>query len=188
MIRDHVDEGRPLCDAAAAAAAIDRLVAADGAGAGAAVRPNRPQQPRSSYLGGGGSSFLFRDPALLISDRGICSFGESSTNLRGGLVWIRCEERPRDTQLHQLMVRGYRNVSNTTLRHLSECAPELGWLDVRETGVTAAGVQAFRRHRPHCHLVSSFDAELPPEGAEEEVAAAVEAPYPYLYNGSDDED
>lgn len=98
----------------------------------------------------------------LITDRGVGSFGESSSNVRGGLIWIRCEARPRDTQLERVSLRGYRGITDITLQHLAESAPRLLHLDVRETSVTPAGVLAFRTARPTCELLVSVEPATPP--------------------------
>lgn len=112
--------------------------------------------------------------ALLVTDRGIGSFGESRSNERGGLVWIRCEVRPRETLLERLTLRGYPSITDQTLRHLAEAAPHLRHLDVYGTGCTAAGVRTFRLTRPGCELVTSFDDDDDDDDEEDEGEAAAE--------------
>lgn len=91
----------------------------------------------------------------LISDRGMCSFGMPRNNVQEGIVWIRAEIRPADTPLERITVRNYRAITDVTLRHLASCAPNLQYLDVTGTSVTAAGVSQFIAAKPQCQVVWS---------------------------------
>lgn len=92
----------------------------------------------------------------LITDRGICSFGQSTNNSAHGLVWIRSEQRSPTTLLESLIVRDYKCVTDTSLQHLSSCAPHLKFLDVIGTEVTKDGVEKFKLQKPECRVISSF--------------------------------
>lgn len=90
----------------------------------------------------------------LISDRGLCSFGmQRNNNAAEGMVWIRAEIRPPDTLLERITVRNYRSITDVTLRHLASCAPNLQYLDVTGTSVTASGVKLFMASKPQCEIV-----------------------------------
>lgn len=91
-----------------------------------------------------------------ISDRGLCSFGIPQRNVQEGVVWIRAEARPADTLLERITIRNYRSVTNVTLRHLADCAPNLQYLDVTGTSVTKEGVEIFLQSKPDCRVVSNF--------------------------------
>lgn len=93
---------------------------------------------------------------LAITDRGICSFGHSRNNANGGLVWIRTEQRSPMTQLESITVRDYKMVTDTSLQHLSSCAPRLKFLDVIGTEVTQDGIEKFKMQKPECRVVSNF--------------------------------
>uniref|UniRef100_A0A336M1Z4 CSON010574 protein n=1 Tax=Culicoides sonorensis TaxID=179676 RepID=A0A336M1Z4_CULSO len=93
---------------------------------------------------------------LAITDRGICSFGHSRNNANGGLIWIRTEQRSPTTQLESITVRDYKMVTDTSLQHLSSCAPHLKFLDVFGTEVTQDGIEKFKLVKPECRVVSSF--------------------------------
>lgn len=91
----------------------------------------------------------------LISDRGLCSFGMPRNNVQEGIVWIRAEMRPADTPLERITVRNYRAITDVTLRHLASCAPNLQYLDVTGTSVTASGIRQFMDGKPNCEVVWS---------------------------------
>lgn len=92
----------------------------------------------------------------LISDRGICSFGLPSHGVQDGVVWIRAEPRLADTFIERLVVRHYRLVTDTSLRHLAARAPNLRFLDVTGTSVTREGIESFKLEKPDCIVVSNF--------------------------------
>lgn len=89
----------------------------------------------------------------LISDRGLCSFGNPRNNVQEGIVWIRAEMRPADTLLERITVRYYRSITDVSLRHLASCAPNLRYLDVTGTSVTANGVAQFIAAKPQCEVI-----------------------------------
>lgn len=91
----------------------------------------------------------------LISDRGLCSFGMPRNNVQEGIVWIRAEQRPADTLLERITVRNYRAITDVTLRHLASCAPNLRYLDVTGTSVTASGISQFSAAKPNCEVIWS---------------------------------
>lgn len=99
-------------------------------------------------------------PPNNITDRGICSFGQARTNPLANVVWIRAEARNPDTTLERLEVRGYRGVTDTALLHLVECSPNLRYLDVTGTSVTAQGVRDFSALKPNCVVVSNAKDEV----------------------------
>lgn len=90
----------------------------------------------------------------LLSDRGICGFGHSRSNVQEGIIWIRAEARPADTLIERLVVRNYRTITDVTLRHLASCAPNLQYLDVTGTSVTTHGIRQFKAAKPNCIVVS----------------------------------
>lgn len=96
-------------------------------------------------------------PSTLITDRGICSFGQSSAANPGhGLVWIRMEMRSPTTSLERIIVRNYKLVTDNSLQHLATCAPHLKFLDVYGTEVTKDGIEKFKLVKPDCMVVSNF--------------------------------
>lgn len=99
----------------------------------------------------------------LITDFGVCMFGNSSTTRR--CCTSEPVDRSLDTQLECIVLRGYRCITDTALEHLAVCAPQLRRLDVRETAVTAAGVRAMRQCWPSCELLTSLRAEAAAEEA-----------------------
>lgn len=92
--------------------------------------------------------------AFLISDRGICSFGFPRNPVQRGVVWIRAEARPPDTYVEKLVIRHYKAVTDVSLNHLSQCTPNLVYLDITGTSVTEVGVRSFKDEKPNCYIVS----------------------------------
>ena len=90
----------------------------------------------------------------LISDRGICSFGVSPNNVMPNWIWIRAEAKNPNTSIERLVVKNYRQVTDTSLQHLKTCAPKLVYLDVSGTSVTKEAVEQFRIERPECVVVA----------------------------------
>ena len=90
----------------------------------------------------------------IVSDRGICGFGYARENVQPNFIWIRAEHRPNETQIERLTIRYYRSVTDISLRHLEECAPNLKFLDVTGTSVTQAGVRMFKEKKPNCIVVT----------------------------------
>lgn len=88
---------------------------------------------------------------LLISDRGICSYGVSPLP---NWVWIRAEARNPNNSLERLVVRNYKRVTDNSLRHLGACSPNLVFLDVCGTSVTMDGVEQFKLIKPNCVVLS----------------------------------
>lgn len=93
-----------------------------------------------------------------ISDRGIRSFGTPRQNLNEGIIYIRAEARPPHTLIERLALRHYSSITDVTLRHLAECAPNLQYLDVTGTSVTETGVTEFMNAKPDCVVLSQFSA------------------------------
>lgn len=95
----------------------------------------------------------------VISDRGICAFGQAANNAQDDVVWIRAPHAPdsRDTPLEKLVLRHYTHVTDVTLRHLEQCSPKLVHLDVTGTSITEAGIRAFKVIKPNCTVISNFD-------------------------------
>lgn len=98
-------------------------------------------------------------PISLISDRGICSFGLARNNVQNGLIWIRAEYRSPDTLLEKITVKNYRLVTDTALKHLVSCSPNLNMLDVTGTSVTREGVMVFKSKKTNCVVLSDFDLD-----------------------------
>lgn len=92
----------------------------------------------------------------LITDRGICSFGQSTNSSANGLVWIRSEQRSPTTLLESIIVRDYKYVTDSSLQHLSSCAPHLKFLDVIGTEVSKDGIEKFKLQKPECRVISNF--------------------------------
>lgn len=87
------------------------------------------------------------------------AFGVPRQNLLFGMVWIRAEQRPVDTMIERLTLRYYRGITNSTLLHLIDCAPNLQYLDVTGTSVTVDGVRQFMEAKPTCDIVSHHSIE-----------------------------
>lgn len=83
------------------------------------------------------------------------SFGIANESVASNIIWIGGEKRPRETLLEVLLLRNYRNVTDRTLLHLEMAAPNLRYLDVSGTSVTAAGLQRIRAAKPNCRIISS---------------------------------
>lgn len=97
----------------------------------------------------------------MVTDRGLCGFGVVRNNVQEGIIWIRGEQRSADTLIERLVVRNYRSVSDVTLRHLANSAPNLRYLDVTGTSVTSHGIKRFKAARPNCKVVSGrLDDEI----------------------------
>lgn len=77
-------------------------------------------------------------------------------NVEDGIIWIRAEMRPADTYLERITVRFYRSVTDITLRHLVQCAPNLQYLDVTGTSITRAGICAFLKDKPNVEVISQY--------------------------------
>lgn len=102
--------------------------------------------------------FLFEPPPItLISDRGIQCFGLPKNNHHDGIIWIRAEMRSPDTLLEKIVIRHYKLVTDISLRHLANSAPNLKLLDVTGTSVTVDGVATFKAAKPNCVVLSDFD-------------------------------
>lgn len=89
-----------------------------------------------------------------ISDRGVCSFGSPRIPVQPGVIRIQAEARPPDTHLRKLVVRYYKQVTDTSLCHLALCAPNLVYLDLTGTSVTREGLLTFKQQKPNCFIVS----------------------------------
>lgn len=89
-----------------------------------------------------------------ISDRSICSFGISAEGPQGFIRIINDDIRLNTmNNLKKLVINNYKNVSDFSLVHLSQCAPFLVHLDVRGTGVTPEGIARFKLKKPACTVV-----------------------------------
>lgn len=89
-----------------------------------------------------------------ISDRSICSFGVSAERPQGFIRIINDAIRLNTmNNLQKLVINNYKKVSDSSLDHLSQCAPHLVHLDVRGTGVTTAGIEKFKLRKPSCTVV-----------------------------------
>lgn len=92
-----------------------------------------------------------------ISDRGLCAFGRGpQNNMELGMVWIRMGGGPEqvDNNFERITVRNYKLVTDSSLRHLVQCSPNLVYLDLSGTSVTLEGVQSFKLQKPTCHVVA----------------------------------
>lgn len=94
--------------------------------------------------------------ANYITDRGLCSFGMPRQNVQENMIWIRAELRPPDTLLERITVRNYVDVTDDTLRHLVQVAPNLRYLDVTGTSVTIKGITDFLKQKPECQVISEL--------------------------------
>lgn len=92
--------------------------------------------------------------SLLFSPFCVINSGVPRRDVQDGIVWIRAEARPADTLLERITVRNYHTITDITLRHLAECAPNLRALDVSGTNVTAEGVRIFRQNMPLCEVIA----------------------------------
>lgn len=99
-------------------------------------------------------------PVFPISDRGICGFGSPRHPVQPGIVWIRADNRQNDHYLAKLVVRHYKRVTDTSLRHLALCSPNLVYLDLTGTSVTKEGIEKFKREIPGCLVIADHITEI----------------------------
>lgn len=119
---------------------------------------HHPRQSSGPMVSRPGQQITFEPPPMaLISDRGIQCFGIAKNNVQDNIVWIRAEERSPDTLIEKLVIRHYKLVTDISLRHLINCAPNLKLLDVTGTSVTLDGINAFKVAKPLCKVISDFD-------------------------------
>ncbi|KAM3955057.1 uncharacterized protein ACR2FA_011068 [Aphomia sociella] len=99
------------------------------------------------------------DPATLITDIAIQHFGradgEDVNYFRIGPPGPEPLGRPNVSNLRELSVNGYRNITDRSLVHLATAAPYLRRIDFRETRVTQRGVDTFKNLRPDVEVVFS---------------------------------
>lgn len=97
---------------------------------------------------------------LSISDRGMLGFGIPRPNLMGNLVFIGNQPADPNTYLERIILRNFRNITDTTLSHFETNAPRLVYLDVRGCPqITREAVERFKAARAACELISNFDNE-----------------------------
>lgn len=97
---------------------------------------------------------------LSITDRGILSFGVPRPNLLGNLVFLGNHPPDPNTYLERVVLRNFRNITDTTLSHLETNAPRIMYLDVRGCHqVTREAVERFKAARSNCMLLSNYDDE-----------------------------
>lgn len=102
-----------------------------------------------------------RVPISNVTDRGILAFGVPRSNLIGNLVFLGNQQQPDPyTYLEKIVLKNFRNITDTTLSHLETNAPRLIYLDIRGcTQVTREAVERFRVVRGSCQIISSYDIE-----------------------------
>ncbi|XP_076285928.1 uncharacterized protein LOC143211813 isoform X3 [Lasioglossum baleicum] len=100
----------------------------------------------------------------VITDRAICVLGSDMfdrkmvKDLAEGVIVVEDGERVfNNPHLKTLVVRNYRDVTNSSLVHLAFNTSSLEYLDVTGTSVTRQGVEAFKSEKANVKLLSSFD-------------------------------
>lgn len=98
---------------------------------------------------------------LTLSDRAILAFGVPRSNLIGNLVFLGNPQQPDpNTYLEKIVLKNFRNITDTTLSHLETNAPRLVHLDVRGCSlISREAVERFKVVRASCQLISNFDIE-----------------------------
>lgn len=98
---------------------------------------------------------------LQLSDRAMLAFGVPRSNLIGNLVFLGNNQPPDpNTYLEKIVLKNFRNITDTTLSHLETNAPRLVHLDVRGCSqISREAVERFKIVRGSCHLISNFDIE-----------------------------
>lgn len=100
---------------------------------------------------------------LTLSDRAMLAFGVPRSNLIGNLVFLGNQQQQPDpnTYLEKIVLKNFRNITDTTLSHLETNAPRLVHLDVRGCSlISREAVERFKNVRATCQLVSNFDIEI----------------------------
>lgn len=97
---------------------------------------------------------------LTVSDRGMLGFGVPRPNIMGNLVFFGNQPADPNTYLQRIILRNFRNITDTTLAHFETNAPRLVFLDVRGCPqVTRETVDRFKAVRADCELLSNYDNE-----------------------------
>ncbi|CRK94952.1 CLUMA_CG008440, isoform A [Clunio marinus] len=97
---------------------------------------------------------------LTVSDRGMLGFGFPRPNLLGNLVYFGSQPPDHNTYLERIVLRNFRNITDTTLSHFETNAPRLIQLDVRGCPqITREAVERFKAARTQCELSSNYDNE-----------------------------
>lgn len=97
-----------------------------------------------------------------ISDRGMLAFGVPRSNLMGSLIYLGNQqpEIERNTYLERIVLRNFRNITDTTLSHLETNAPRLVFLDVRGCSqITRDAVERFKSARGTCQILTNYENE-----------------------------
>jgi hypothetical protein len=97
-----------------------------------------------------------------ISDRGMLAFGVPRSNLMGNLIFLGNQqaEVERNTYLERIVLRNFRNITDTTLSHLETNAPRLNFLDVRGCSqITRDAVERFKLVRGSCQILTNYENE-----------------------------
>ncbi|CAG9806465.1 unnamed protein product [Chironomus riparius] len=97
-----------------------------------------------------------------ISDRGMLAFGVPRSNLMGNLIFLGNQqaETERNTHLERIVLRNFRNITDTTLSHLETNAPRLLFLDVRGCSqITRDAVERFKLVRGSCQIMTNYENE-----------------------------
>lgn len=89
------------------------------------------------------------------------AFGVPRSNLVGNLVFLGNQQPDPNTYLERIILRNFRNITDTTLSHLETNAPRLVFLDIRGCSqITREAVERFKLTRGNvCHLLSNYDYE-----------------------------
>ncbi|XP_052748341.1 ras guanine nucleotide exchange factor P isoform X2 [Galleria mellonella] len=99
------------------------------------------------------------DPSTLVTDIAVQHFGraegEDVSYFRIGPPGPELMGRPNVSNLRELTINGYRNITDRSLVHLATAAPHLRRIDFRGTRVTQRGVDDFKSLRPDVEIVFS---------------------------------
>lgn len=133
------------------------------------VNPGQPNEPRIQVVFGGDVPHASRylqfgrnqeQQSLSVSDRGMLAFGVPRPNIMGNLVFIGNQPPDPNTYLERIVLRNFRNITDTTLLHFETNAPRLAYLDVRGCPqISREAVERFKTTRTECELISNYDNE-----------------------------
>lgn len=97
---------------------------------------------------------------ISVSDRGMLGFGVPRPSIMGNLVFFGNQPADPNTYLERIILRNFRNITDTTLSHFETNAPRLVFLDIRGCPqISREAVDRFKFARTECELISNYDNE-----------------------------
>ncbi|XP_059050290.1 uncharacterized protein LOC131845267 [Achroia grisella] len=120
-------------------------------------------EPRHCEFVSGFPPMRQADPSTLVTDIALQHFGraegEDLNYFRIGPPGEMAVGRPNVSNLIELTVNGYRNVTNRSLVHLATAAPFLRRIDFTGTTVNQRGIDDFKSLRPDVEVVFNEEVE-----------------------------